>query len=71
VGREPRGRDDGGNVNNVQYKPNWELSQKILPINKYIITKIYSKKNSGYPSKSKITSVGEDVENKKPLYIFC
>jgi hypothetical protein len=23
MGRGLRGRDDGGNVNNVQYKPNW------------------------------------------------
>jgi hypothetical protein len=44
VERELRGRDDGGNVNNVQYKSNENCHYESLPYNGYIFIKIYFKK---------------------------
>jgi hypothetical protein len=32
VGRKVRGRDDGGNVTNVQYKPNWNCHYESPPV---------------------------------------
>jgi hypothetical protein len=32
VGRGLRGRDDGGDVNNVQYKINWSCHYKSPPV---------------------------------------
>jgi hypothetical protein len=39
-----RGRDDRRNVNNVQYKTNWNNHYEPSLYNEYIIIKIYNKK---------------------------
>jgi hypothetical protein len=44
VGRGLRGRDDGGNVNNVQYKCDQNHHFKSPPYNEYILIKIYTEK---------------------------
>jgi hypothetical protein len=43
VGRELKGRGDGGNVNNVQYKSNQNCYYKCPPYNEYILIKIILK----------------------------
>jgi hypothetical protein len=43
VGRELRGRDNGGNVNNVQYKSNQNCHYESPPYNEYIPMKILLK----------------------------
>jgi hypothetical protein len=46
VGRRMRGRDNGSNVNNVQYKSNWNYHYEFLPIiypNKKFIKKFKKK----------------------------
>jgi hypothetical protein len=42
VGRGLRGRDDGGNVNNVQYKSNQNCHYKSPLYNEYTLIKIYN-----------------------------
>jgi hypothetical protein len=44
VGRGLRGRDDGGNVTNVQYKSNQNCCYKTPLYHEYILIKIYFKK---------------------------
>jgi hypothetical protein len=44
VGRGLRGRDDGGNVNNVQYKSNGNCQYEYSLYNEYFLIKIYFKK---------------------------
>jgi hypothetical protein len=39
VGRGLRGRDDGGNVTNAQYKPNQNCDYEFPLYNKYILIK--------------------------------
>jgi hypothetical protein len=48
VGRGLRGREDGGNVHNVQYKSNWNCYYESppTPYNEYILIKIYNTKES-------------------------
>jgi hypothetical protein len=46
VGRGLRRRDDGGNVNNIQYKSNQNCYYKCPPYNEYILIKIYNKKEA-------------------------
>jgi hypothetical protein len=45
VGRKLRGRDNGDNVNNVQYKTDQNCHCK-SPHNEYIIIKNYNKNNN-------------------------
>jgi hypothetical protein len=44
VERGLRGRDDGGNVNNVQYKSNQNCHYESPLYNEHILIKIYNKK---------------------------
>jgi hypothetical protein len=44
VGRWPKGRDDGGNVNNVQYKSNQNGHYETPLYNEYILMKNFNKK---------------------------
>jgi hypothetical protein len=44
-----RGRDDGGIVNNVQYKPNWNCHYQSILYNEYIVIKILKKKQKIIP----------------------
>jgi hypothetical protein len=44
VGRGLRGRDDGSNVNNIQYKSNQNCHYESLLYNEYFLIKIYLKK---------------------------
>jgi hypothetical protein len=46
VGQGLRGRDDGGNVNNVQYNSYWNYHYEYPPYNEYILIKIYKKYSS-------------------------
>jgi hypothetical protein len=41
VGRRLRGRDDEGNVNNIQYKSNWNCHYVSSLYNEYFLIKIY------------------------------
>jgi hypothetical protein len=43
VGRGLKGRDDGGNVNNVQYKSNWNCHYRSPLYNEYFLIKNYFK----------------------------
>jgi hypothetical protein len=44
MGRELRGREDGGNVTNIQYKSNQNCHYKSPPTqNEYILIKLYLK----------------------------
>jgi hypothetical protein len=43
VGRGFRGRDEGGDVTNVQYISNWNCHSVSPPYNKYILIKIINK----------------------------
>jgi hypothetical protein len=45
VGRGLRGRDHGGNVNNVQYKSNQNCHCNSPPCNEYVLIKILFKKD--------------------------
>jgi hypothetical protein len=38
-----RGRDDGRNVTNIQYKSNWNCHYEFLPYNEYILIKVILK----------------------------
>jgi hypothetical protein len=49
-GRGLRGRNDGGDLTNVQYKPNWNCHYESPPYNKYILIKNYKKKKKPYCS---------------------
>jgi hypothetical protein len=42
-GRGLMGRDDGGNVTNIQYKPSWNCHYESPPYNEYILIKIIKK----------------------------
>jgi hypothetical protein len=44
LGKGLRGRDDGGNVNNVQYKSNRNCHYKSPLYNEYILIEIYFRK---------------------------
>jgi hypothetical protein len=39
-----RGRDDGGNVNNVQYKSDWNYHFESPSYNEYLLIKMLCKK---------------------------
>jgi hypothetical protein len=39
MGKEQKRRDNRGNVNNVQYKCNWNCHYKTPPYNEYILIK--------------------------------
>jgi hypothetical protein len=43
VWRGLMGRDNGGNINNVQYKSNWNHHYESPFYNEYILIKIYNK----------------------------
>jgi hypothetical protein len=43
VGRGLKGRDDGGNVKNVQYKFNWNCHYEFSLYNEYILIKVIIK----------------------------
>jgi hypothetical protein len=45
VGTELRGRDDGGNVNNMQYKSNQNCHSKSPRHNEYVLIKNYNNNN--------------------------
>jgi hypothetical protein len=44
VGNGLRGREDEGNVNNVQYKSNWNCHFESPLYNEYILIKAFKKK---------------------------
>jgi hypothetical protein len=48
AGRRLRGREDGGDVNNIQWKPNWNCHYE-FPHNEYILIKILKRIKKVYP----------------------
>jgi hypothetical protein len=46
VRRRVRGRVDGGDVTNVQYKPNWNFHYESPLYNEYILIKIFKKEKN-------------------------